>query len=39
MKRLAAAVLSRAGLPVPEPAPREERPTSGARRSQGELAL
>ena len=38
MKRLAAAVLARAGLPVPEPAPREER-APPAPRPQGELAL
>lgn len=39
VKRLAAAVLARAGLPVPEPAPRGRRPLLAAPRPQGELAL
>lgn len=39
MRKLAAAVLERAGLPVPAPAPREERTAAIARRPQGELAL
>ena len=39
MKKLAAAVLVRAGMPVPQPPQRDERPTRSARRAQGELSL